>query len=81
VTGPSAYARSSWARALSESEEAARHMDKKIVFIIFYSPVVIHPDFLRNMNSQYSDAGQKITQIHYGSSWKVVGKNGSMMLF
>src|SRR5882762_1674059 len=46
VTGPSVYARSSlsccWARALSESEEAARHMDKIIVLIIFSSPVVIY---------------------------------------
>src|SRR5882724_2403923 len=43
VTGPSVYARSSWARALSESEETARHRDKIIVliiFVIFSSPVV-----------------------------------------
>src|SRR5215471_13214817 len=47
VTGPSVYWRSfwasasrvsvSWARASSESEEAARHMDKIIVLIIFSS--------------------------------------------
>src|SRR6266851_5723831 len=50
MTGPSVYARSSlapaltsWARALSESEEAARHMDNIIVLIIFSSPVVIYP--------------------------------------
>jgi hypothetical protein len=42
VTGPSVYARSSWARALSESEEAVRHMEKIIVLIIFFFPVVIH---------------------------------------
>src|ERR1700737_3391714 len=42
VTGPSVYWRSSWARASSESEEAARHMDKIIVLIIFSSPVVIY---------------------------------------
>src|SRR4029078_12849529 len=46
VTGPSVYWRSfwasasrvsvSWARASGESEEAARHMDKIIVLIIFY---------------------------------------------
>jgi hypothetical protein len=41
VTGPSVYWRASWARAFSESEEAARHMDKIIVLIIFSSPVVI----------------------------------------
>src|SRR5215831_5578565 len=45
VTGPSVYWRSfwasasrvsvSWARASSESEEAARHMDKIILLIIF----------------------------------------------
>src|SRR5437763_3467928 len=45
VTGPSVYWRSfwasasrvsvSWARASSESEEAARHMDKIIVLVIF----------------------------------------------
>src|ERR1700738_4997820 len=35
VTGPSVYWRSSWARASSESEEAARHVDKIIVLIIF----------------------------------------------
>src|SRR2546430_14995607 len=42
VTGPSVYWRSSWARALSESEETARHMDKIMVLIIFSSPVVIY---------------------------------------
>src|SRR5437660_6091744 len=51
VTGPSVYWRSfwasasrvsaSWARASSESEEAARQMDKIIVLVIFSSPVVI----------------------------------------
>jgi hypothetical protein len=35
VTGPSEYWRTSWARALSESEEAARHRDKIMVLIIF----------------------------------------------
>src|SRR5438445_10382254 len=45
VTGPSVYWRSfwasasrvsvSWARASSESEEAARHIDKIIVLVIF----------------------------------------------
>src|SRR5207248_6409699 len=42
VTGPSVYWRSSWARALSEKEEAARPIDKIIVLIIFVSPVVIY---------------------------------------
>ena len=51
VTGPSVYWRSSWARALSESEEAARHMDKIIVLIIFSSPVVIYPDVRNKMDS------------------------------
>src|SRR5258708_10444608 len=41
VTGPSVYWRSSWARASSESEKAARYMDKIIVLIIFCSPVVM----------------------------------------
>src|SRR5215471_1298586 len=51
MTGPSVYWRSSWARALSESDETARHMDKIMVLIIFSSPLVInlylakHPDF------------------------------------
>src|SRR5882724_7096671 len=35
VTGPSVYWRSSWARALSESEEAARNIDKIILLNIF----------------------------------------------
>src|SRR5947209_16865738 len=35
VTGPSVYWRSSWARALSESEEVTRPIDKIIVLIIF----------------------------------------------
>src|SRR6476646_11372312 len=35
VTGPSVYWRTSWARALSESAEIARHIDKVIVLIIF----------------------------------------------
>src|ERR1700721_1206183 len=43
VTGPSVYWRSSWARALSESEEAARHVDKIMVLIIFSSPGLICP--------------------------------------
>src|SRR6059058_149127 len=34
LTGPSVYWRSSWARALSEKEEAARPIDKIIVLII-----------------------------------------------
>jgi hypothetical protein len=42
VTGPSVYARSSWARASSESEEAATHMDKIIGLIIFSSPVAMY---------------------------------------
>src|SRR5207244_6587526 len=51
VTGPSVYWRSfwasasrvsaHWARASSESAEAARQMDKIIVLVIFSSPVVI----------------------------------------
>src|SRR5437764_8972121 len=57
VTGPSVYWGTSWARALSESEEAARHgaarheaarheaarhMDKIVVLVIFSSPVAIY---------------------------------------
>src|SRR5260221_820702 len=42
VTGPSVYWRSSWARALSGSEEAARHMHRIIGLIIFYAPVVMY---------------------------------------
>src|ERR1700685_3730544 len=49
----------------SESEEAARHMDKIIVLIIFSSSVVIFPDFRNTLTPKYSDARQKITQIHY----------------
>src|SRR5258708_26541716 len=51
VTGPSAYLRSSRALALSESEKAARHIDKIKVLVIFSSPVVIHPqqDGFRNI--------------------------------
>src|SRR3979490_2619546 len=37
VTGPSVYWRSSWARALSGTEEATRHMDRIIGLIIFYA--------------------------------------------
>src|SRR6267142_1351268 len=42
VTGPSVYWRSSWARALSGSEEVARHMDRIMGLIIFYAPVVMY---------------------------------------
>src|SRR4029077_3336322 len=42
VTGPSVYWRTSWACAFSESEEAARHMDKIMVLIIFFSPLVMN---------------------------------------
>src|SRR5882724_4004152 len=51
VTGPSEYLRSSWALALSESEEAARHIDKIIVLVIFSSPVVIDPDVRNKIDS------------------------------
>src|ERR1700704_2221475 len=72
VTGPSVYCRSSWARALSGSEEAARHMDRIIALIIFYAPVVM---YLHSANTRikldlcrvfrYFYAKQKITPIHY----------------
>src|ERR1700746_820477 len=38
VTGPSVYWRTSWACALSESEETARHKEKIAALIIFSSP-------------------------------------------
>src|SRR5882724_1384653 len=72
VTGPSVYWRSSWARALSGSEEAARQMDRIIGLIIFYAPVVMHlysantrikPNLSRVF--RYFYAKQKITPIHY----------------
>src|SRR5260221_14703571 len=52
VTGPSVYWRSSWARALSGSEEAARHMDRIIGLIIFSSPVVMQA-FGERLNHRY----------------------------
>src|SRR5437667_8126783 len=69
VTGPSVYWRSSWARALSESEEAARHINKIIVLIIFFSLLGDISTRLTNLNLSRMFLiclGQsKITQIHY----------------
>jgi hypothetical protein len=41
---------------LSESEEAARHMDKIIVLIIFSSPVVIYP-YSANIRTNLQNLG------------------------
>src|SRR5436853_4591447 len=77
VTGPSVYWRSSWARALSEKEEAARPIDKIIVLIIFVSPVVIYfysANTRINLTCpEYVDAKSKITPIHYYHDYSSVG--------
>src|SRR5262249_60888459 len=66
VTGPSVYWRTSrsWARALSESEETARHTDKIMVRII----ILFTSCDVSLLGWQYTDARSKIRQLH-GCFW------------